>query len=215
MTDGKNNHRGQPRLAAIILAAGESQRMGGPLKPLLPYRDGTFLTAIIAALRGGGMNEIFVVLGCRAAEVRAALDLSGVTVVENPDWRQGMLTSLRAGVRALPAGVAGALVTLVDLPALAAATVRAVAAAWQEDPARLVVAAHRGRRGHPVIFPGDLFAELLAGDFPDGPRGLRRAHADRERLEAVADPGCLTDIDTPAAYQRLTAAGDPAIPGNP
>lgn len=188
---------------AIILAAGESKRMGGPLKPLLPYDNGTFLSTIIQTLRAGGCQDITVVLGCRAEEVRAAVDLTGVRVAINPDWPQGMLSSLRAGVRALPETAAGALVTLVDLPGLKSATVRALLHAWQTDPIRLAVAEHNGRLGHPVIFPRDLFTELLTGDFPDGPRGLRRAHHDRELPVAVDDPGVLFDIDTPAAYRRF------------
>ncbi|HNW92594.1 MAG TPA: nucleotidyltransferase family protein [bacterium] len=192
-------------IPAVILAAGASQRMGGPLKPLLPYAGGTFLSAVAATLRTGGCDEIIVVLGCRADEVRGAAAALGLRAVVNDAWQTGMLSSLRTGVRALPPAAPGMLVTLVDLPALQPATVRAVATAWQAAPNCIAVAAVAGRRGHPVIFPRDLFTELLTGVFPDGPRGLRRAHADRELLVPVDDPGVMTDIDTPAAYRELLA----------
>lgn len=188
---------------AIILAAGESKRMGGPLKPLLPYGDGTFLSTVIKTLRAGGCQDITVVLGCRAEEVRAAVNFASIRVALNPDWPQGMLSSLRAGVSALPDAAPGALVTLVDLPGLKPETVRALLSAWQADSTRLLVAEHNGRRGHPVIFPRDLFNELLTGNFPDGPRGLRRAHRDRELAIPVDDPGVLLDIDTPTAYHKF------------
>jgi CTP:molybdopterin cytidylyltransferase MocA len=184
-------------LPAIILAAGESRRMGGPLKPLLPFRGSTFLETIMATLRAAGLTEILVVLGCRAAEVHAGIDLSKVRVVQNDDWPLGMLSSLRAGIRALPADAPGALVTLVDLPALQVESVRRLLAAWRAAPDRIARATVDGRGGHPVIFPRALFAEILDKDHPDGPRGLLGTHADLVLDVPLDDPGARDDIDTP------------------
>lgn len=201
-------------LPAIILAAGAARRMGGPLKQVMDWHGRPLLTAVLATLRAAGLTDLTVVLGCRAAEVRAACDLAAVRVVENPAWEEGMLSSLRAGLAALPDSAPGVLVTLADLPGLQPATVRAVLQAWQAAPERLVVAAHAGRRGHPVVFPRDLFPEIMRHDWPDGPRGLRRAHAARELPVAVDDPGCLRDIDDPEDYRRALQAGGADSPAD-
>ncbi len=201
-------------MPAVILAAGASRRMGGPLKQVMDWQGVPFLSAVLTTLRAAGLTDLTVVLGCRADEVRAACDLSAVRVVENPAWEQGMLSSLQAGIAALPAAAAGALVTLVDLPALQPATVRAVVAAWSEHPDRIIVPRRNGRGGHPVIFPADLFPEILQGDWPDGPRGLRRAHAARELPVPVDDPGCLLDIDDPEDYRRVLHSGGADSPAD-
>jgi CTP:molybdopterin cytidylyltransferase MocA len=184
-------------LPAIILAAGESRRMGGPLKPLLRFRGSTFLETIMATLRAAGLTEILVVLGCRAGEVHAGIDLAKTRVVQNDDWPLGMLSSLRAGIRALPADAPGALVTLVDLPALRFESVRRLVDAWRAAPDRIARATVDGRGGHPVIFPRPLFSEILEKDHPDGPRGLLRTRADLMLDVPIDDPGALADIDTP------------------
>lgn len=188
---------------AVILAAGESRRMGGPLKPLLPCGASTFLETVIATLRAAGIEEIVVVLGCRAEEVRRAIDLAGVTVALNPDWPLGMLSSLRAGIRALPPDSFGVLVTLVDLPALRAESVRRIVATWREHPERIVRPRVGARGGHPVVFPRALFPEVLEGNHPEGPRSLLRAHADRLLDVVLEDPGVLLDVDTPEDLEKL------------
>jgi len=198
-------------LPAIILAAGESRRMAGPLKPLLPFRGATFLETIMATLRAAGLTEILVVLGCRADEVLTGIDLSKARVVRNDDWPLGMLATLRAGIRALPADASGALVTLVDLPALQAESVRRLVAAWRVAPERIARIVVDGRNGHPVIFPRMLFSEILKEDYPDGPRGLLRARAALVLDVPIDDPGALADIDTPeelAAVKALSPQAD-------
>jgi molybdenum cofactor cytidylyltransferase len=114
-----------------------------------------------------------------------------------------MLSSLKAGIRALATGVAGALVTVADLPTLAPATCRAVLTAWLADPERIVAPVHAGRRGHPVLFPRSLFDDILAAEHADGPRGVLRSHPGRLLEVAVDDAGCIADMDTPAEYRKI------------
>lgn len=177
--------------------------MSGPAKPLLIYRGDPFLTCAIRTLRAADLESVVVVLGHRAEEVRSAVDLSRVTVVVNEGWRSGMLSSLKTGLAAMPSGVAGMLMTLVDLPALEATTCRAVIDAWQADPSRIVRPVHAGRRGHPVIFPAAIFDRIRSADYADGPRGLLRDHAALVTGIPVDDPGCVRDIDTPDEYRAL------------
>ncbi|MBI4859521.1 MAG: nucleotidyltransferase family protein [Candidatus Riflebacteria bacterium] len=190
--------------AGIILAAGESRRMGGPLKPLLSWHGTSFLLAVAGTLRVAGIQEVVVVLGCRAAEVRCGVDLAGLTVVENRRWPDGMLSSLKSGLAALSARAPGALVTLVDLPGVAPSTCRSLIAAWSRDPGRIVAPRHDGRRGHPVIFPRSLFPRLLAFEDPAGPRGFLDRHPGLVLEIDTDDPGSIRDVDTVEEYEALS-----------
>ncbi len=199
------------RPAAVILAAGESRRMEGALKPLLPYRGGTFLSTVVGTLREAGFETIRVVVGARSDEVRAAVRDLPAAFVENPAWRDGMLGSLQAGIASLEPGTPGALVTLVDLPGILTDTIGHLGNEWDRDRSRIVLpvrqdAGARPRRGHPVIFPGPLFAAIRAARHPDGPRGLLRDHAALVTEIPVEDDGCFQDVDTPEDYRVLQSA---------
>lgn len=192
---------------AIVPAAGASRRMGRP-KPLLPFAGTSVLGAVAAALTGGGAGEVVVVLAPDATAIdRHATDL-GLRRATNPDPARGMLSSVLAGLEAL--GGAGAigvdgeplLVCPADLPALTAATVRALLDALA-DGAGLAVPVHDGRRGHPLAIAALLVPEIETLDPEVGLRQLLRRHSDELVEVAVDDPGAVRDADTEEAYREL------------
>jgi molybdenum cofactor cytidylyltransferase len=195
-------------IPAIVLAAGKSSRMGRP-KALLPIGStgDTFLTRILQVLRDGGITRAVVVVGGDASAVRATLpaDDEFLRVVENPNYEEGQLTSLLRGLSAAEEDdVEAVMVTLVDLPLISAATVRAVLDAYRRSPGAPVVRPRRGnRRGHPAIFHRRLFAELRNANPSAGAKPVVHAHAAQEVSVDVTDDGSFTDIDTPEEYERF------------
>src|SRR5437762_2204985 len=147
---------GSRAIAAIVLSGGKSERMGSP-KALLQYQGQAFLARIMAAIASSSIGQSIVVAGHhRDAIVEAFPNLP---VVFNPDYEQGMSTSVKAGIRALPSGVSGAAIFLVDHPMIDRATIDTILS--RLSPGRIVVPVHAGRRGHPVAFAAELFPEIL------------------------------------------------------
>jgi CTP:molybdopterin cytidylyltransferase MocA len=171
-------------------------------KPLLDAGGVTFLARILATLQEGGAAPCLVVVRDPGGPVAVEARNHGGTVVPNPDPSSGPVSSLQAGIRELPDGVAGVLFSPVDHPLFAPATVRTLIAAFHEREAPLVVPAFEGWRGHPVLFHRDLFPELLEKDLPEGARTVVRRYLETRVQLAVDDPGILTDIDTPEEYRK-------------
>jgi molybdenum cofactor cytidylyltransferase len=194
-------------VAGIILAAGESRRMGFP-KALLRYRDETFLDTLIG-LFAARCQPVIVVLGAHSDRIRERT-LRPATFVINPDYQRGQTTSMQCGLRAVPPDAEGVLFTLVDHPAVAPATLDALLAEPTPqvcDPCPLVrVPRHGGRRGHPIWFSRDLIAEFLALPENGAAREIVRSHAAQTEFLDVDDAGILADIDDAEAYGRLTGA---------
>ena len=187
-------------VAGLILAAGESRRMGFP-KPLLRYRDETFLDTVIG-LFAAHCSPVIVVLGAMAERIRSLAARPAVFVV-NPAYERGMTTSLQCGLRAVPAEAEGVLLTLVDHPAVAPATMEALLA-----PPRplLRIPRYRDKRGHPVWFASTLIPELLAIPEDAAARDVMHRHFSEAEFLDLDDPGIVEDIDDPEAYRRLTEA---------
>lgn len=187
---------------AIVLAAGASTRMGRP-KALLPAGDRTFIRAILDTLRDGGAADAVVVIRDADDAVAAEVANAGFgRAVSNPRADEGQLSSLLAGLEAIDRPeVEAALVTLVDIPLVTAATVRLLLARAAASPAPILRAVHGGVHGHPVIFKRLLFEDLRRADPRLGAKEvLRRSVV--EDVE-VADPGVVEDVDTPGDYRRL------------
>jgi molybdenum cofactor cytidylyltransferase len=189
-------------LSAIVLAAGESRRMGTP-KALLRLGDSTFLQTICTRLREADIGEVIVVLGAHADEVMEAARLSDERVVVNRDFSRGQLSSLRCGLGEIADGAGGALVTLVDHPLIAASTYAKLREAWEDDPEKIAVAGYQGRSGHPVIFPRAVFKELMDAPQREGARAVVRKNPSRVRRIELDDPGIVVDIDGPEDYRRF------------
>ncbi|MFJ9467268.1 nucleotidyltransferase family protein [Streptomyces caniferus] len=191
-------------MAGLLLAAGGGRRLGGRPKALLDHRGRPLVEHAARALRDGGCDPVHIVLGAAAASVRDRADLSAYGTSENPDWAQGMGSSLRVGLAALAGSEADAVVvSLVDQPGIGAAAVARVVAAYTGG-ASLVSAAYDGRRGHPVLFGADRWPDIAAT--AEGDRGARaylRRHADALTLVECADIAEPYDIDTPEDLHRL------------
>lgn len=188
--------------AGIILAAGRSSRMGRP-KALLPLRGQTFLAAVSNAFLEA-FEPVVVVLGHDADEIetKAGLD-ERVQVVRNPDYDRGMLSSLQCGIAALPREIKAAAFTLVDHPAVQAATLRALADHFRNCGAEVVLPRYQAERGHPVIIKRSILDELAALPADASPKAVLRARRTEASFLDVEDPGVVADIDTPQDYQRL------------
>jgi molybdenum cofactor cytidylyltransferase len=197
-------------IGAIVLAAGESTRMGRP-KALLPDGAGRlFVTRLLHTFQAAGVHRLAVVTGAVheaivAAVARDAPARRAVSFVRNADPSRGQLSSLLAGLEVMDApGVDAVLVTLVDVPFVAASTVRAVLDAWRRSGAPVVRPACGARHGHPVLFARAMFDDLRAADPGAGAKAVLRAHASRVLDVEIADEGALVDIDTREEYDRVT-----------
>ena len=186
-------------VAGLILAAGESRRMGYP-KALLRYQDETFLDRLVG-LFTMRCAPVIVVLGARAEEIRAKA-VRPATFVVNAEYQRGMTSSLQSGLGAIPAEAELILMTLVDHPAVSPATVDALFA----GSAMVRVPRYKGRRGHPILFSRSLIPDFLA--LPDGgkARDVVQRHVPETKYIDVDDPGVIADIDDLDAYRGLIGA---------
>jgi molybdenum cofactor cytidylyltransferase len=202
-------------VAGIILAAGESRRMGFP-KALLRYRDETFLDTLIG-LFAARCQQVIVVLGAHSDRIRENT-MRPATFVINADYQRGQTSSMQCGLRAVPAAAESVLFTLVDHPAVAPATLDALLGLRPRDAAlesthsltlgapMVRVPRHEGRRGHPIWFSRELIAEFLGLPVDGAARDIVRSHAAQTEFLDVDDAGILADIDDAEAYIRLTGA---------
>jgi molybdenum cofactor cytidylyltransferase len=191
---------------ALILAAGESTRMGSP-KACLADPDGRpFVARVVRAFHDAGVVSVIVITGSQHDAIVAALAADHpahpAQVVRNPDPSRGQLSSLWTGLDAVAPGTAAVLMTLVDVPMLQASTIRAVVESWQNTHAPIVRPAMGDRHGHPVLFDRSTFDDLRRAPLTEGAKAVVHAYADRLINVAVDDTGSLTDIDTPADYQE-------------
>ncbi len=196
---------GSPRIAAILLAAGRSSRMGR-LKPLLPFAGDTVLAHVVGELRAAGIDDLRVVVGHRADELMLACAALGVRPEFNPDWDRGMYSSIRTGIAGLPADVAGTLLLPVDVPLVRAATFATIAAAARANDPMILLPTFRGERGHPPFLARRLFPAILAHDGEGGLAALLARHEAETTEIAVVDRGILHDMDRPEDYVRLAEA---------
>ncbi|MBI5784425.1 MAG: NTP transferase domain-containing protein [Rhodocyclales bacterium] len=191
-----------PTFAAIIVAAGYSSRMGS-FKPLAPLAGKSALEWTVAACRDGGVADIGVVTGHRAADLAPELKRLKVAALHNPAFDTGMYSSIRAGLASLAPEVDACFLLPVDIPLVRASTVRALAERYAAIRTPLVYPAFRGQRGHPPLIGRELFAEILAGDGTGGLRAVLQRH--QADVVAVADQSILLDMDTPEDHARLAA----------
>ncbi|WIG58218.1 MAG: Molybdenum cofactor cytidylyltransferase [Ktedonobacterales bacterium] len=197
-------------IAAIILAAGRSQRMGQP-KLLLPLGGEPLVRCAVRAACASTAHPMLVVLGHEAEAVRQALPAGDYITIFNADYASGMASSLRTGIAALTAPtasaapLAGAVILLADQPLVTARHINNLLAIAARQPEAIVASSIAGQRGTPVYFPAALFGELLQITGDEGGRSVIARHPDRLRLYAIAEAEVALDVDDPAAYQRLLA----------
>jgi molybdenum cofactor cytidylyltransferase len=197
----------EPKIAAIVLAAGRSTRMGGANKLLAGIGGKPMVRRVVEAALASRARPILVVTGHQADGVQAALAGLDVTFVDNPDYAAGLSSSLKAGIGAVPGDCDGALVVLGDMPQLAGAHLDRLIAAFAAEPvATIVLPTHAGRPGNPVLWPSDCFAEMRHLDGDAGAKRLLAVHADRVREVDLGTDAIFADVDTPAALAELRKA---------
>ena len=193
-------------IPALVLAAGRSTRMGRP-KALLPLDCGeTFIARIVRTLHDAGLDDVVVVLGHEPDPIVADLTRRDTPVrfAANLDFEKGQLSSLVAGLNAIDRpGVIAALVTLVDVPLVSVATVRAVVERYRRTRAPIVRHVAGGRHGHPVLIDRALFDEFRAADSALGANVVVRQHVSADGDVEVTDAHAFRDVDTPDEYDRL------------
>lgn len=190
-------------IAAVVLSAGESSRMGRP-KAFLRIDGQTFIEKIVAALRQAGLENIIVILGHNAEAMRQKIAHLPVTVLVNSDYQKGQLSSLQVAVRHLLADedCQGMLVHLVDHPYIHAGLVNLLLQRFETSGKAIVVPRFGAKRGHPVIFARSLFDELLNAPLDEGAKAVVNAHREQTLEVDTADEGITVDIDTPELYRQ-------------
>jgi len=199
---------------AILLAAGESRRMGFP-KPLLRLGTRTFIETLAAAILPG-VARLIVVVGAHADAVREAIPADPrILVVENLNYLRGQLSSIKAALPHVGREAAGILIHLADHPLVRAETFAAVIDGYRQLRRPITIARYQGRRGHPVLFAHELLGELAAAPEDQGARAVVAADPTRVGYVDVDDPGVLTDLDTPEDLDRVRLQRPPDGPNEP
>ncbi|CAM5768516.1 4-diphosphocytidyl-2C-methyl-D-erythritol kinase [Labrys miyagiensis] len=201
---GEEDSHTPPSVAALILAAGRSTRMGGPNKLLQDYRGKPLVRHAVEAALASRARSVTVVTGHQAEEVQAALAGLPVTFIYNPDFAEGISTSVRAGVAALPGDADAALIGLGDMPLVGPALLDNLIEAF--DPqrgARIVLPVSNGQRGNPVLWARRFFGELQSLEGDSGGRQILKANADAVVEVLVSSLDVTFDVDTPQALAAL------------
>ena len=190
---------------AVILAAGESRRMGRP-KLLLPYGEETIIETVVRTAVASSVDGTLVVLGAQRRDIEGRIRRFSVRSVFNPEYRGGMFSSVLRGLGSLPAAGEAAVIILADQPGIPAGVINSLVASYRRENKGLVVPLYRKRRGHPLLL--DLkYRREVEGLSPElGLRGLLRAHPEDILEVPVSCPEVLRDIDSPADYRKMRAA---------
>ena len=195
-------------LSGVILAAGDSTRMGSPKALLLTPERRPFVVSIAATFAAAGILDIVVVTGRDHDQIVDALAQERLSVppriIRNPDPSRGQLSSLQTAMETVVSADTEALVvTLVDVPMLNVATVRLVVSEWRRTRAPIVRPAIGDRHGHPVVFDRRVFGDLRAAPLDVGAKAVIRAHEGEILNVPVTDEGAVLDVDTPRDYEAL------------
>lgn len=194
-------------VTAIVLAAGLSSRMGAANKLLLPLGAKLLLQHTLDQLLASNLAEIIVVLGHEKTLVRPAIEDRAITIIDNPNYQQGMTTSIQAGIKALPEQVKGIMVCLSDLPLIQAAEYNHLLAAFQQhysfDQGCIVMPTYQSVPGNPVLFSHHFFSKILAHKELTGCKGIIKAHPGLVKKIPMEHDHIHRDVDTPDAYQKM------------
>jgi molybdenum cofactor cytidylyltransferase len=183
-------------LSAIVLAAGQATRFGR-CKQLVPLDGKPLLEHVLDTLRRSKVDDVVVVLGAHAEEIREQVRFDRERLILNHDYAEGMSTSIQAGLRALPAEAEAAMIVLADQPFVQPSTLDALCDEYRRSRAQVVLPTFNGFRGNPVLIDRSLFAEMkqIRGD--TGCRAIFGDHAESIVKVAVEDRGVVMDVDTP------------------
>jgi molybdenum cofactor cytidylyltransferase len=193
----------------IILAAGESKRIGQP-KALLKINSEMFAERIVNVLHSAGIQNIILVAGRHYEEIR--MNVKSITLVFNPQHPLGQFSSLQAGLRELPKQTEFVIVWPVDLPLVRKETVASLLAAAQIQKNPITVPWYHGRKGHPVVYTAETITKILSMEPTHTGKELFEHFKGRIAFTDVEDPAVLIDIDTPEDYERYIKRGDLSLP---
>jgi molybdenum cofactor cytidylyltransferase len=195
-----------PAIAAIVLAAGRSTRMGADNKLLMNLHGTPMVARTVAAIAASPVKPVIVVTGHEAKSVETALKGQTVTFAANPRFAEGMSTSLKAGLAALPDDIDGVLICLADMPAVTSSDIAKLIEAFNPTEGRaIIVPTHQGKRGNPVLFARGFIDQMREAQGDAGARAVLSAHADAVYEVEMQDAGILADADTPAAFAAIEA----------
>lgn len=186
---------------AVILAAGASQRLGKP-KQLLKWHNLTLLEHAIQNARPLLDGRIIVVLGAHAQAIQNAVDLSDVDALVNPNWQEGIASSIRAGICSLPETAEAALIMLCDQPLVGTEQLQTLLLGWQNKPDRITASQYHDAIGVPALFPSEFFKSLLKLEGDQGAKRLLLKFGDK--LQKIPLPEAKFDIDSTRDFEQLT-----------
>jgi len=184
---------------AIILAAGESKRMGKP-KSLLLFDENTFLEHIALQLKYSFVDRTTIVFGADAGRINREVSLSGVHPVMHKDYKKGQFSSLIAGLKSVPAETEAVLVCLVDHPFITKDIVNQMIAIYKENKPPVIVPVYQGHRGYPVLFSSSVFHELLSAPKNFGDDYVVNEHEENVFEFEAEEKGVIVGINTPKDY---------------
>jgi molybdenum cofactor cytidylyltransferase len=194
-------------ISGLILGAGASQRFGSP-KQLAPFGGTPMLGWVVdQTRRASSLDEIVVVLGRAADQVREQVDFSAARVVENPVFSEGCSSSYRAGIAALNSESAAIMIILGDLPGVTPEIIDGLAEAWREHEATITLCSYQGRKGHPMIFARSMFTQLV--DLHGDKAAWKLVDANTAFVQEVQfNIPYPDDINTPEDFERLVTTGN-------
>jgi molybdenum cofactor cytidylyltransferase len=194
-------------IVGIILSAGESKRMGKP-KQLLPWGNTIILQQVIDNAAASRLGKIILVLGSRAEEIRSKITISPKTgIVINHDFKEGMASSVKCGIKNAPANAEAYMLLLGDQPFISAGIINRLLTAYEAAKHGIVIPVYNGKRGHPVIFDAS-YKNALLSIGAGGAKVVVENHVQDVFEVNVASPDILTDIDTPQDYQKAVSQID-------
>jgi molybdenum cofactor cytidylyltransferase len=189
-------------ITAIILAAGESKRMGQS-KMLLPWGNNTVLSHVVSIFQNAGVEDIVVVTGGYMTQVIKSLEKLKVRTTHNDEFANGeMLLSIQCGIKAVRSQTQAVLIGLGDQPQVQERSVRMVCDAYREEKSSIIVPSFQMRRGHPWLVARPFWGELLDMAAPQSPRDFLNAHQREIKYIEVDDANILADLDTPEDYEK-------------
>jgi len=194
-------------IAAILLAAGQSKRMGQP-KMLLPWGQSTVIEQVITTFLKAGIEDLIVVTGGAREQVENVINPYPVRKVYNKDHAAGeMLSSIQWGLRMMRDDSEATLIGLGDQPQIQEGSVRLICESYKDNPSSLIVPSFQMRRGHPWLVTRHLWSEILVLRPPESPRDFLNRHTNEIHYVSVDTPSILADLDTPEDYQRSRSGG--------
>ncbi|MEP3245514.1 MAG: nucleotidyltransferase family protein [Sneathiella sp.] len=191
-------------LQILLLAAGQSVRMGAENKLLMPYGRKTMVRHIAEQLVKAKIGDVTVVTGYDARSVTDQVSNLKIKVCFNPDYEAGQMSSVRTGIQSLPLPLSGTMIVLADMPALGLRDYRFLAAQFQRQSCKkILIPYYAEKRGNPIIIPGSLVPEICTGDLNAGCKKLVDSHPDKITKVAVTNSAFISDVDTASDYEQI------------